>query len=428
MVRHPDPGVTSPTPADHPPAPGPPLARVRQTAVRGLAWLRQPLAPPPERLRRGPLRADAFPSELRSVRLTSQLGVALGVAFGICFVTGLLSHWIQHPPGWFSWPSRPIGLYRATQGVHVATGLASIPLLGAKLWSVYPRLFVWPPARNRAHGLERLGVAALVAAALFQLITGVLNISGWYAAMPFLFPVAHYWTAWLLVGALLVHIGVKLPMIREALARRQPTQPAGTLSRRSLLGAVAAASGLVTVATVGQTFAPLAPVSLLAPRHPRIGPQNLPVNKTALEAGVRTAALDPSYRLVVAGPARGVTLSLAELTAMEMRTETLPIACVEGWSATGVWTGVRLRDLVALVGGDPRRAEAYVESLQAGGAYRATTVPPPHVDDPLTLIALRLSGEPLHLDHGFPARLIAPNRPGVLQTKWVARITVRDLP
>ena len=34
-------------------------------------------------------------------------------------------------------------------------------------------------------------------------------------------------------------------------------------------------------------------------------------------------------------------------------------------------------------------------------------------------LALALHGEPLDLDHGYPARLIAPNRPGVLQTKWV---------
>src|SRR4051812_49975187 len=90
--------------------------------------------------RRGPFRRGAFGSRLRSARLTSHLGLALAVAFGTCFVTGLLSHLIQHPPGWFWWPARPVGLYRVTQGLHVATGLASIPLLGVKLWSVYPRL------------------------------------------------------------------------------------------------------------------------------------------------------------------------------------------------------------------------------------------------------------------------------------------------
>jgi DMSO/TMAO reductase YedYZ molybdopterin-dependent catalytic subunit len=40
------------------------------------------------------------------------------------------------------------------------------------------------------------------------------------------------------------------------------------------------------------------------------------------------------------------------------------------------------------------------------------------------LIALKLNGQTLDLDHGYPCRLIAPTRPGVLQTKWLARIEV----
>jgi DMSO/TMAO reductase YedYZ molybdopterin-dependent catalytic subunit len=149
------------------------------------------------------------------------------------------------------------------------------------------------------------------------------------------------------------------------------------------------------------------------------------VNKTANAAGVRAAALDPSYRLLLAGPDRQLSLDLAALNALPQHTAALPIACVEGWSATATWGGVRLRDLVELAGADPDRAVVEVESLQAVGRYRTCTVPPEHTHDPLTLIALRLGDEPLHLDHGYPARLIAPNRPGVLQTKWIGRLTVR---
>ncbi|MEU4243646.1 molybdopterin-dependent oxidoreductase [Actinoplanes sp. NPDC026619] len=396
-------------------------------ARRGYAWLFAPLPTPPAALRRGPLRRGAFDSKLRSPRLTSLLGSALAVAFTICFVTGLISHFIQHPPFWFGWPSRPVNLYRVTQGVHVATGLAGVPLLGAKLWSVYPRLFGWPPVRNLVHAIERAGIAVLVAAALFQLVSGILNIAHWYAPMPFFFTAGHYWAAWLAIGALLVHIGVKLPIIRTALTRPTPDRTApGALSRRGLLGAVTAAAGVITLSTVGQTAAPLAPLAVLAPRRPRSGPQHVPVNKTAGAAGVRDAVFDPAYRLTLAGPARTISLALADLEALTQHTVVLPISCVEGWSSTGTWTGVRLRDLVALVGVDPDDAEAYVESLETRGRYRATTVPPPHVRDPFTLIALRLGGEALHPDHGYPARLIAPNRPGVLQTKWVGRITARN--
>ena len=53
-----------------------------------------------------------------------------------------------------------------------------------------------------------------------------------------------------------------------------------------------------------------------------------------------------------------------------------------------------------------------------------THLPAQFADDDLTLIALGLGGEALSIDHGYPARLIAPNRPGVLQTKWVSRLEV----
>jgi DMSO/TMAO reductase YedYZ molybdopterin-dependent catalytic subunit len=422
MVREPDPGLSRRTRRL-----GRPLNRPLSSLLDRL--LDRPLPAPPAVLRRGPLRAGAFPSPLRSTRLTSLLGIALAVAFGVCFGTGLLSHLVQHPPGWFWWPARPAGLYRVTQGVHVATGLATVPLLGAKLWSVYPRLFAWPPARTLAHAAERLGIAALVAASLFLVVSGILNVARWYAPMPFFFTAAHHRVAWLAAGALLVHVGVQLPAVRQAL-RRRPAEPRapGRLTRRGLLAAVGGAAAAITVATAGQTVAPLGRLSVLAPRRPGTGPQGLPVNRTAAAAGVRDAALDPGYRLTVDGPGGRVALDLAALLALPQHTVVLPIACVEGWSATATWTGVRLRDLVALVGADPDAAEADVESLQAAGRYRAATVPPPHTRDPLTLIALRLHGEALHLDHGYPARLIAPNRPGVLQTKWLSRITVRSAP
>lgn len=375
-----------------------------------------------------PVTLGRFSSPLRSTRLTSLLGVALAVAFGVCFATGLLSHLLQHPPAWFWWPSRPAWLYRVTQGVHVATGLATVPLLGAKLWSVYPRLFTWPPVRSIAHAAERAGVAVLVAAGLFEVVSGILNTARWYAPMPFFFTAGHYWVAWLAVGALLVHVGVQAPAIRGALRRKPKTsdERSATMSRRGLLTGIGVAAGLITVTTVGETLRPLSGLAVLAPRRPGIGPQGLPVNKSAAAADVGPAATDPAYRLRITGPAGDLALSIAALYALPQHTVKLPIACVEGWSATATWTGVRLRDLVALVGADPEHAAVVVTSLQQGGRYTTSVVPPDHTRDPSTLIALRVGGEILHLDHGYPARLIAPNRPGVLQTKWVGRLAIRE--
>ena len=45
-----------------------------------------------------------------------------------------------------------------------------------------------------------------------------------------------------------------------------------------------------------------------------------------------------------------------------------------------------------------------------------------------TQVGLRLNGQTLHPDHGYPARLIAPARPGVLQTKWVSHLAVQEQP
>jgi DMSO/TMAO reductase YedYZ molybdopterin-dependent catalytic subunit len=41
-----------------------------------------------------------------------------------------------------------------------------------------------------------------------------------------------------------------------------------------------------------------------------------------------------------------------------------------------------------------------------------------------TLLATHLDGRPLSPDHGYPLRLIGPDRPGVNQTKWVTRVVV----
>nr|WP_277818498.1 molybdopterin-dependent oxidoreductase [Cellulosimicrobium arenosum] len=149
----------------------------------------------------------------------------------------------------------------------------------------------------------------------------------------------------------------------------------------------------------------------------------MPVNKTARSAGVADTATDPAWRLVLTGPGGTRELSRDDLLAMDAVTAVVPIACVEGWSATATWDGVRVRDLVALVGGTADD-DVQVDSLQQGGSYASSLLPGAYVAAEDTLLALRLAGEDLDLDHGYPARLVAPNRPGVLQTKWVARMTV----
>lgn len=360
-----------------------------------------------------------FTSRLHDERVASWLGIALGAGVLVSFGTGLVSHFMQHPAGWMLWPSRPVNLYRVTQGVHVIGGLATVPLLLAKLWTVYPRLWQWPPVRSLVHGAQRLLVFVLVAAALFQFVTGVLNVAYWYA-FRFYFTTAHYWTAYILVGALVIHIADQWAKARRTVM----TRPEDGVGRRGFLLTVAGASGVVALTTVGEAVTPLAPLAVLAPRRPGTGPQGVPVNKSAAATGVTAEARDPRWRLTVTGRvAREVTLSLADLAALPQHTARLPISCVEGWSVEADWRGVRLRDVLRLAG-VADDAQVRVESLQRQGLYRTSMVAPPHWRDPLTLLALGLNGAPLALDHGYPCRLIAPNRPGVMQTKWIHRLVV----
>lgn len=378
-----------------------------------------------------PTEAD-FPSRLRSAAVTARVGLWLGICFAVCFLTGLLSHYAQNVDHPVPFPTSPAWGYRVTQGLHVVTGTAAVPLLLVKLWTVYPRLFLRPARSARRlllEVLERGSIAVLVAGAIFQLASGLANSAQWYP-WSFSFRTTHYAVAWITVGALVLHVAVKLPVIRGALTRdvddtthdRPSATAAGPLSRRGLLRTTWLAAGVAVLATAGSTVPWLRSVSVLGVRSGD-GPAGIPVNKSAAAARVTAAATSAAYRLVVVHGEREVSLTRAELLAMEQTTETLPIACVEGWSASGSWTGVRVRTLLDLVGA-PSGSDVLVVSLQESGPYTETVLQGNFADDGRTLLALALEDEPLALDHGYPARLIAPNRPGVLQTKWVARLEV----
>jgi DMSO/TMAO reductase YedYZ molybdopterin-dependent catalytic subunit len=368
-----------------------------------------------------------FTSKARDKRGTAILGVTVGVLFGVCFLSGVVSHLIQHPPAWFAWPSRPVWLYRWSQGLHVFAGLALIPVLLAKLWSVYPNLFRWPPVRGVAHAIERAAIVPLLGGALLLLATGLMNIGYWYG-WGFDFIRTHYWTAWIVAGAIVVHVSAKLPVVRRSLARdRDPDDAAADPERRRFLATTAVAAGVLLLVTAGSAFTPLRRLAVLSPRRQGVGPQGLPVNKDAGSAGVADRLGDPGWRLTVGGRvARPVSLSLADLQARMAgsmgHAARLPIACVEGWSQEASWRGIHLRDLLAEVGAPPDAA-VRVQSLQRGG-YSSSLLNPAHARDPDTLLALELNGEPLHPDHGFPVRLIAPSNPGVMQTKWLESVTV----
>ena len=261
---------------------------------------------------------EDFPSRLRSAAVAARVGVWLGACFGVCFLTGLLSHYAQNPTQPVPFPTSPSWGYRLTQGVHILSGMAAVPLLLVKLWTVYPRLYLRPAKGLRRLAvdlLERASIGVLVAAAIFQLATGLANATRWYP-WDFSFRSTHYALAWVAVGALLVHIAVKLPITRDVLRgdvedvehdRASATEP-GVLSRRGLLRTTWAAAAVAVVANAGASVPLLRKVSVFAVNS-GTGPMGIPINKTAAAAKVSASATSADYRLVVVCGERSVRMT-----------------------------------------------------------------------------------------------------------------------
>lgn len=428
------------------------------------------------------------------------LGRLLGAAFVICFVTGLVSHFLQDPLPWMRFPTHPRSLYAFTQGLHITAGIAIIPLLFAKLNTVLPALVQVPPVRNVLHLLERTSIAVFVAGALVQVFTGLVNTYQWYP-WPFPFRQTHYAMSYVLIGSLAIHIAAKLRIIARYWRRRdaydaagrfivdpeagseliEPTalahdgaapgspatpdtapgaaataaatggnrasgitgrledwmdgrrlepvlaEPSDTgpvrVARRGFFVAVGTAVAGVVVLTVGQSSVLGQPFTVFAPRLRGLGPNGLPVNRTAKAAGVLQSAVAPDWSLSVSGRGVRKRFSRDELRAMPLVTVDLPIACVEGWSQMATWRGIRIRDLIGAVGAPPA-SRLRVTSLEQHGGYRIMEMGPEYTADPTTVVALELNGADLDIEHGYPARIMAPGRPGVLQTKWLSSIEV----
>jgi DMSO/TMAO reductase YedYZ molybdopterin-dependent catalytic subunit len=134
-----------------------------------------------------------------------------------------------------------------------------------------------------------------------------------------------------------------------------------------------------------------------------------------------------SYRLVVDGAVdRRQVLTLDRLRALTQVTQTTRHDCVEGWSAIGKWSGVRLSDVLALAA--PRPDAKYVvfhclDRDDQGNLYYES-LDLQQAGHPQTLLAMRLNDKPLDPDHGAPVRLRVPTQLGYKSAKWVSRIEV----
>jgi DMSO/TMAO reductase YedYZ molybdopterin-dependent catalytic subunit len=136
-----------------------------------------------------------------------------------------------------------------------------------------------------------------------------------------------------------------------------------------------------------------------------------------------------NWRLRVDGLVHGaVEYSLAELKAMNTRTQITRHDCVEGWSAIGQWTGVPLKALLVSAGLLPgARFVIFHCADNLGGGENGMYYESIDLFDafhPQTILAFALNGQDLPVKNGAPLRLRVERQLGYKQAKYVMRIEI----
>jgi len=268
--------------------------------------------------------------------------LVLLIGIPIEFVTGLISYAAYNPrfssndPNpkhglfglyLFDWLTSPTWIYRLTEGIHVILGLALVPVVLAKLWSVIPKLFAWPSWRSVAQILERVSLILVVGGVVFEMTTGILDID-YLATINFYS--AHFFGAWAFIAGFVVHTCVKFGDMLSALRSRRlrtelrtglaDTQPEGvddglvplepaapTISRRGVLALVGGTSLVVFLLTAGDTIGGfMRRFALFGTHYRSSGPagNDFPVDYTAAGRQITASQTGPDWRLVLVGTHR----------------------------------------------------------------------------------------------------------------------------
>jgi len=133
-----------------------------------------------------------------------------------------------------------------------------------------------------------------------------------------------------------------------------------------------------------------------------------------------------TYKLEVGGlvdDKRSWTLD--ELRAMPQEQQITRLVCVEGWSAIGSWTGVRLSAFLKRIGADTRAKYLW---FQCAEGY-ANTIDMPTALHPQTQMTLKFADDVLPRKYGFPMKIRMPTKLGFKNPKYVTamHVTNKDL-
>jgi DMSO/TMAO reductase YedYZ molybdopterin-dependent catalytic subunit len=130
------------------------------------------------------------------------------------------------------------------------------------------------------------------------------------------------------------------------------------------------------------------------------------------------------WRLVVDGMvARPVTLSVADLRAMAMRSQITEVVCEEGWSYVAEWIGTPLTDVLQEAGPLPQVRYVVYRSIQSDWWESIDMADALH---PQTLLTWGMNDGDLPVGFGGPLRLRVPRQLGYKSVKYITRITATD--
>ncbi len=130
-----------------------------------------------------------------------------------------------------------------------------------------------------------------------------------------------------------------------------------------------------------------------------------------------------AYRLEVSGlVADRAPWSIGALRALPQESQITRLICIEGWSAVGQWSGVRLGAFLERIGAD-RRAR-YVGFRCADGYH--SSIDMATALHPQTILALDFGGGALPTQYGYPLRLRAPTKLGFKNPKHITALFVTN--
>ncbi len=114
--------------------------------------------------------------------------------------------------------------------------------------------------------------------------------------------------------------------------------------------------------------------------------------------------------------------TLDELYALPQEKQITRHICVEGWSAIGSWTGVRLSEFLRRVGADTRARYVW---FQCAEGY-SNTIDMATALHPQTQLSFRFDNEILPRKYGFPMKCRMPTKLGFKNPKHVVAVHVTN--